>query len=159
MRDWSIHMYIDWPVWHICNMSIEGDIQPEIPEYFSVKISNYTITCIFPYPAPPPLKWLLDRSNKVDKWRRPIQHEWHNIDGPWKLMTYFAFSGFDYKHVFYINRLYSLNLITLEIYRRTFKVPSIKSSIAQINNLMAAKRSEFSLWVVPWFKARGLLSW
>ena len=57
-------------------------------------------------------------------------------------MTYFAFSGFDYKHMFYINRLYSLNLITLEIHRRTFKVPSIKSSIAQFNNLTAAQKKE-----------------
>ena len=44
-------------------------------------------------------------------------------------MTYFAFSGFDYKHVFYINRLYSLNLITLEIHRRTSKALFIKSSV------------------------------
>ena len=155
MSDWSIHMtYMQ---------HVDGDIQPDeryqIPECFSVKISHYTIKCIFSLSSPHPLKWLLDRSNKVDKWRCPIQHERHNIDGPWKLMTYFAFSGFDYKHVFYINRLYSLNYITLEMHRRTFKVPSIKSSIAQINNLMAAKRSESSLWVVPWFKARGLLSW
>ena len=148
---------MDWTVWHICNMSIETSSVTRDFKFLNAFQLRFRI---FPYPvSPPPLKWLLDRSNKVDKWLRPIQHEWHNIDGPWKLMTYFAFSGFYYKHVFYINRLYSLNLITLEIYRRTFKVPSIKSSIAQINNLMAAKRSEFSLWVVPWFKARGLLSW
>ena len=42
-------------------------------------------------------------------------------------MAYFAFSGFDYIQISYINLFYSL--ITLEIHRRTFKALFIKSSV------------------------------
>ena len=124
---------MDWTVWHICDMSIEtSSVTRDIKflNAFQLRFRIIPLNAFFPYPVslpPPPLKWLLDRSNKVDKWLRPIQHEWHNIDGPWRLMTYFAFSGFDYKQIFYINWIYSL--ITLEIHRRTFKALFIKSSV------------------------------